>query len=112
MTLKTFPLKINGKDLLLAYDFNAIAEAEPVAGCNLLAALEDLNNITALQLRGLLYAAVVSVAVDGKNALRLTIQECGDLVRMDTIAPVTDALAEAYKLTLPAPPAKDIPATT
>ena len=101
--MKTSILKIAtsegiAKELVLAYDFNAIADAEEPAGCNLLAALESLSDISAMQLRGLLFAAVVSTP-------KPTILECGELIRVDTIAPITTALADAYNLSIPIPPA-------
>jgi hypothetical protein len=100
--VKTSILKIAtsegiAKELVLAYDFNAIADAEEPAGCNLLAALESLSDISAMQLRGLLFAAVVSTP-------KPTILECGELIRVDTIAPITTALADAYNLSIPIPP--------
>ena len=100
--MKTSILKIAtsegiAKELVLAYDFNAIADAEEPAGCNLLAALESLSDISAMQLRGLLFAAVVSTP-------KPTILECGELIRVDTIAPITTALADAYNLSIPIPP--------
>ena len=100
--MKTSILKIAtsegiAKELVLAYDFNAIADAEEPAGCNLLAALESLSDIRAMQLRGLLFAAVVSTP-------KPTILECGELIRVDTIAPITTALADAYNLSIPIPP--------
>jgi len=101
--LKTSILKIDGKTLELAYDFNLIADAEETAACNLLAALENLGDLTAKQLRGLLFAAVVSTP-------RLTLLEAGALIRVNTISQVTSALADAYNLTLPAPEAKPDPA--
>jgi len=100
---KTSSLKIDGQTLELAYDFNLIAEAEEAAGCNLLAALENLQDLTAMQLRGLLFAAIVSTP-------RLTLLEAGALIRVNTISVVTTALADAYNLTLPAPEPKPEPA--
>ena len=97
--MKTSTLTIDDKKYLLAYDFNSIAEAEPVAGCNLLAALENLNAITAAQLRGLLYAAMVVTPPDPAP----TLAQAGDLIRLDTIETVTLALAEAYQLSMPEP---------
>jgi hypothetical protein len=79
----------------LAFDFNAIAEAETAAGCNLLSGLQNLSDLTAMQLRGLLYAAL------RKAQPRLTIQAAGALIRLDTLAPITLALAEAYALSMP-----------
>jgi hypothetical protein len=107
-TIEFADLKLAGKTYRLVYSFNAIAEAEHVAGCNLLAGLESLRDLTALQLRGLLYAAM-SVA-DPK----ITIEQAGSLVRLDTIEPITEALGKAYQLSMPAkradPPAASAPA--
>lgn len=86
-------LKIGDTELLLRYDFNQIAEAESVTGCNLLLALESLSKLNANQLRGLLYAAVVSEP-------RITLKEAGNLCRLDTISVVTMALSEAYMRTI------------
>lgn len=104
--MKTSILKVDGKEYALAYDFNAIADAEQSAGCNLLAALETLSNISAVQLRGLLYAAIVPEPKEP----RLTLLEAGMLIRVDTIAPITKALADAYMLSMPAAPVEDAPA--
>jgi hypothetical protein len=109
MNMKTSTLTIDDKKYLLAYDFNSIADAEPVAGCNLFAALQNLNGISCAQLRGLLYAAIVVTPPDPPP----TLAQVGDLVRLDTIETVTLALAEAYQLSMrePAdPPAAEPPA--
>jgi hypothetical protein len=95
--VKTSTLVIDNETLTLAYDFNAIADAERIAGCNLLAALENLADISAIQLRGLLYAAIVTEPPD----VRPTLVDCGNLIRLDTIAAVTMALAKAYELATP-----------
>jgi hypothetical protein len=102
--MKTAQLVLPEGTLTLAYDFNAIADAEEIAGCNLLAALENLSDISANQLRGLLYAAVTVAP----PAVRPTLVECGEMIRLDTIATVTMALADAYQL---ATPTADVPAT-
>lgn len=103
-TIQFAKLEIDGQTLRLAYSFNAIAEAEHVAGCNLLGGLENLGDLTALQLRGLLYAAL-SVA-DPKAS----VEQAGALIRLDTIAPITMALAEAYRLSMPDNKPADPPA--
>lgn len=95
--MKTSTLQIDGKTLALAYDFNAIADAEGPAGCNLLAALENLSDLSAQQLRGLLYAAIVVELPEVKP----TVVDCGNMVRLDTIAPITMALAKAYEIATP-----------
>ena len=95
-TLHFAKLELDDETYLLAYSFNAIATAENVAGCNLLGGLENLTDLTARQLRGLLYAAM---AVANP---KVTIEQAGELIRLDTITPVTTALAEAYRLSMPA----------
>ena len=88
-------LAIEGEQpLKLAFDFNAIAEAEQLAGCNLLEGLQNLSGMTALQLRGLLFAAL------RKAQPKMTIQAAGALIRLDTLGPITLALAEAYSLSI------------
>jgi len=97
-------LALGGRTYRLAYSFNAIAEAEHLAGCNLLGGLENLENLTAIQLRGLLYAALVvahPTIPDGDGQRPLTVEDAGLLVRLDTIGPITGALAEAYRLSMP-----------
>ena len=98
--MKTSTLTIDGKKYQLAYDFNCIADEEQSAGCNLLNALENMNDITAGQLRGLLYAALIAGRADGERSPAPTLAEAGRLCRVDTIGIVTEALAEAYVLTL------------
>jgi hypothetical protein len=103
-------LKLNGQEYKLAYSFNAIAEAESIAGCNLLAGLENLSSLSALQLRGLLYAGLAVANLKP----RISLEEAGAMIRLDTIGPITSALAEAYVLSMPEkkdpPEAEDAPA--
>jgi len=96
-TVRFSKLEIAGKTYRLAYSFNAIAEAEHVAGCNLLEGLDSLQELTALQFRGLLYAAL-SVAQP-----EVTIEQAGNLVGLDTESRmvVASALAEAFRLSMP-----------
>lgn len=98
--MKTSTLTIDGKEFKLAYDFNAIADAEQFAGCNLLNALENMNDITAGQLRGLLYAAIVAAWPEESKTQPPSLAAAGRLCRVDTIGVVTQALADAYMLTL------------
>ena len=81
----------------LAYDFNAIAEAEQLAGCNLLQGMASvlLNTWTAAQLRGLFYAGLRKAHPD------ITIQEAGAMVRIDTMPAIHTALLKAYNSSLP-----------
>ena len=88
-------LELDGATYPLAYSFDAIAEAENIAGCNLLTGLENLQNLTALQLRGLLYAAMIVADPE------ITLKRAASLIRLDTITKVTNAMAEAYRLSMP-----------
>lgn len=90
-------LEIDGESYKLAYDFNAIAEAEKIAECNLLQGIAGvlLNNMTAKQLRGLLYAAM------GKAQPKTTLAKAGALCRIDTMPDIRDALLKAYNASLP-----------
>jgi hypothetical protein len=92
---KTAVLGLDGQKHRLVYNFNEIALAEPVAGCNLLRALENLRDLSGIQLRGLLYAAIKPLNAEA------TIDEVGAMIRVDTIEPITTALAEAYALSVP-----------
>jgi len=100
----TSNLTLAGRTFALAYDFNLIAEAEEEAGCNLLEALVNLNDLTAMQLRGLLFAAIV-VPVTDPPTPHPSILEVGALMDVDTIGPITKALAIAYNLVPPEPAA-------
>lgn len=91
-------LSIDGHGYTLAYDFNEICKAETLAGVNLLEALQDLRSLTAGQLRGLFIAALETGELDafpGKSP-RQSLEAAGDLIRLDTIGPITLALAKAY----------------
>lgn len=91
------PLEIDGQTYHLAYDFNAIAEAEKIADCNLLQGIAAvlLNGMTAAQLRGLLYAALL------KAQPKTTLSQAGALVRIDTMPDIREALLRAYNASLP-----------
>lgn len=94
-TIEFAKLVVDEKEYRLAYSFNSIALAEAHAGCNLLRGLESLTDLSAVQLRGLLYAALTVAHPE------LTIADAGNLIRLDTIGPITTALAEAYTLSMP-----------
>lgn len=97
--IKFAQLAIDGQTYQLAYSFNSIAVAEQVGGFNLLAGLENLKELTAGQLRGLLYAALILAQPD------VTIEQAASLIRLDTLTAVTAALVEAYSLSMPETPA-------
>ena len=88
---------IDGTDYRLVYSFNAIAEAEERAKCNLLHGLSAtlLNTMTAGQLRGMFYAALRA------NHADLTIDQAGGLIRLDTLPGIVKAIGEAFVLSMP-----------
>lgn len=90
-------LEIDGKAYRLSYDFNAIAEAEKEAGCNLLhgIAVILLRGMNAGQLRGLLYAALRQAHP------KMTLSGAGRLIRIDTMPSITTAIIEAWNASLP-----------
>lgn len=92
-------LEIDGQSYHLVYDYNAIAEAEVVTGygCNLLHGLVMPSTISALQLRGLLFAALRA------RHEEMTIGDAGKLLRVDTIERVLKAIGEAWALSMPEP---------
>src|SRR4051794_34806267 len=94
-TIQFATLTIDGEDFKLAYDFNAISTAEHSAGCNLLQGLGSLTDLSAVQLRGLLYAALLVAHPD------MTIHKAGRLIRFDTMPSVISVLGQAYSLSLP-----------
>lgn len=104
-------LEIEGQKYQLVYDYNAIADAETVCGgqVNLLHGVSAmfLNTMSALQLRGLLYAALKPLQPD------LTLSEAGALIKIHTMPAIMSAISEAWALSMPEvppdPPAADAP---
>lgn len=77
---KTVEVTVDGGPpwpLKLTYDFNEIADAEPICGLNLLMAVGAPSRMSASQLRGLLYALLKTHNKD------LTLVEAGDLMTAD-----------------------------
>jgi hypothetical protein len=114
-TVEYAELEIDGKVYQLAYDFNAIAEAEAVARAagtpiNLLQGMAAvlLNDVTAEQLRGLLWAAArkahYSLTVERrspKDMPKPTLLKVGALIRVDTLPDIREALLRAWNASLP-----------
>ena len=94
-TIKFADLTIDDQHFKLGYSFNSIALAEAETGTNLLSGLQSLTDLNAIQLRGLLYAALMIAHPD------MTPDDAGALIRLDTLADCTMALASAYQLSLP-----------
>ena len=93
--IKFATLVIDEKEYKLAYSFNAIAEAESLAGCNLLTGIKNLTDLSAAQFRGLFYAALT--VAQPKMALK----DAGALIRFETQALIEAAIGEAYILSMP-----------
>ncbi len=95
-TVKYAKLTLDGETYYsLCFSFNAIAIAEQEAGVNLLKALDNLEDLSAAQFRGLLYAALTKAHPD------MTLDDAGELVRLDTIPVISRALGQAYLNSLP-----------
>jgi hypothetical protein len=92
-------LEIDGRKYELVYDYNAIAEAEIETGngVNLLHGIAAfmLRTMSALQLRGLLYAALKP------RQPEITMQQTGALIRIDTMQAISAAINEAWGLAMP-----------
>jgi hypothetical protein len=92
-------LTIAGETYRLIYSFNAIAEAETEAGCNLLHGISAalLNTMSAAQMRGLFYAALKPFQP------AMTLAVAGAMIRIDTLPDIFEAISEAYKLAMEKP---------
>lgn len=97
--MKWSNLEIRNNAYALAFDFNALCDAETFVGRNLLAAFSVLgtDRLTAGDLRGLLYAAIRIDAGMPKEPDKL-LEFCGGLMLPDTIGDIVMALGEAYAL--------------
>ena len=89
-TVRYVDLTIGEETFKLIFDFNSIATAEQVAKVNLLQAIE-FKGMNAQQYRGLLYAALL------KRHPGITLPEVGDLITLERMPAITDALLEAWK---------------
>ncbi len=93
---KTASVEIDGTTYKLAYSFNAIASVEPSSGCNLLAGMMNMAELSGLQLRGLLCAAIIAADPTSK----MTVEKAGTLIKYETIYSITEALAESMLLSM------------
>lgn len=89
MEAVTFTLKDDSQVYRLRYDFNAICDAEPAAGVNLLSAIAG-NGVDARQTRGLLFAMLKP-----EHPL-VTLAEAGELLTRE-LPTVLDALRLALR---------------
>jgi len=87
-TLPDVELILGGDTYHLAYDFNAVVQAEKVCGVNLLTAV--VGEITAQSLRGLLWASLL------KDRPDITIGEVGGLIRPTNIVTIREAVVSCW----------------
>jgi hypothetical protein len=91
------PLVIDDQAWNLRYSYNAIAEAEKATGENLLLGMATtiINGMNASQLRSLLWASLKPAHP------KLTLEQTGDLIRLDTMKDVQTAIKESYLAAMP-----------
>lgn len=96
-TIEFVSIEIDGRQWNLCYDFNAIAIAEKLAECNLLQGIAGvvLHSMTASQLRGLFYAALL------KAHPKITIDEAGSLININSMPDIREALMKSYGVSMP-----------
>ena len=87
--MKVTEFKIDGDPQVykLAFDFNSLVDAETLTGLNLMRPLANLSQLTAGEIRGLLYAMLKPAHP------QVLLSEAGDLFSRD-METVTGALAE------------------
>lgn len=91
-------LEVDGKVYKLCWDFNAIAKAESAEkDLNLMHGIATvmLNGMNVRELRGLLWGAV-SLAQP-----KMTLEDAGRLIRIDTMPDIREALIRAWNASLP-----------
>lgn len=87
-TLPNVDLTVGGTTYHLAYDFNAIVQAEKETGVNLLTAV--VGEINAQSLRGLLWASLL------KDNPELTLDQVGGFIKPTNIATIRQAIVTCW----------------
>lgn len=101
-TVRFTPLTLNGQTYQLAYDFEAIAQAEELTGLSLLVGV-NWSQIGVRQIRAMLYASLL------KAQPKITLDDLTPLLTVRNIAPIERALAAAWVESTPDPEKKDEP---
>jgi hypothetical protein len=87
---------IDGVTYRLAFSFGTIALVElQTPGLNLLQGLETLVNLNASTLLALFWASLLTFQDS------ITREMAGELIRLDTLRPISEAIAHAYNLSMP-----------
>jgi hypothetical protein len=88
-------VELNGEEYKLIYTFGSLAEAEKLCGCNLLQGILKWNEMSAVQLRGLLYAALRTLQP------KMTLEQVDSLLsHVDDVAAAMSALLDAYNVSM------------
>lgn len=96
-TLPAVSVEVGGMTYSLAFDFNAMAQAEAVTGLNLLQCL-NFQNLNSTKVRGLLYAAML------KAQPKTTLEDAGALFNHpNSVDKLMNAVVEAYLGSQPEP---------
>lgn len=95
-TIMFSKLHVDGKTLMLAFDFNAIAQAESETGLNLLQAMQ-FDSLTARQYRAVFYASLL------KAQPLTSLLDAGDLITLRNLPNITDAMVSAWSKSIPDP---------
>jgi len=88
-------LTLNGVEYKLCYTFNALAEAEAQTGGNVLQCFGKLNNLSAIELRSLFHAALLTAHPE------ITAEHAGALIGFNDLPKVVAAIAKAFELSMP-----------
>jgi hypothetical protein len=98
-TVQFEELEIEGEIYNLVYDFDAIAKAEKLVGCNLLAGMAGIiieeGYYSASQVLGLFYASLQ------RAHPKMTMRDVAVLCRIDRIPDIVDAIRGAYNKSMP-----------
>lgn len=87
--LPKVPLTVGDETYTLAYDFNAIAQAEELTGLNLFTSF-DFQRLSVVKFRAMLFASLL------KYHPKITLEQAGDLITSKNLAEITIAMVEAW----------------
>jgi hypothetical protein len=96
-TIEFASIQLRGKEWRLCFDFNAIAAAEQLTGCNLLQGIGGalVHTMTVVQFRALFYAALIKAHPD------ITLEAAGALITIANMGDIRDALLKSYGVSMP-----------
>lgn len=108
--LKKAILELDGETFELVHDFNIMCEVEPLVGCNLLHGVSALlmSTATGTQMRGLFFAMLQTnhkfkAATKDKPESGVSLLRAGQMIRLETLPAITEAMIQAIALTVKTP---------